>query len=136
MKASKLAAKFGFSCQVFAATWETGPAEERDAVLKVQMPPNDWEWYIVSEVHARFDSLSHPLKEGATAWKKGFMSAPRCLTFTNGAILVSQQQKMGTLLDLVNLTKGGAYNFVAACRYLVGSGSQGYQYRVLPSVSE
>ncbi len=93
---------------MFAATWETGPAEEREAVLKVQMPPNDWEWYIVSEVHARFDSLSHPLKEGATAWKKGFMSAPRCLTFTNGAILVSQQQKMGTLLDLVNLTKGGA----------------------------
>jgi hypothetical protein len=92
---------------VFAATWETGPAEERDAVLKVQMPPNDWEWYIISEVHARFDSLSHPLKEGGatSSWKKGFMSAPRCFTFSNGAILVSQQQKMGTLLDLVNLTK-------------------------------
>jgi hypothetical protein len=72
------------------------------------MPPNDWEWYIVSEVHARFDSLAHPLKEGeTTCWKKGFMSAPRCFTYANGAILVSQQQKMGTLLDLVNLTKGG-----------------------------
>ena len=97
-----------FSRQVFAATWETGPAEEREAVLKVQMPPNDWEWYIISEVHARFDSLSHPLKDDvATSWKKGFMSAPRCFTYSNGAILVSQQQKMGTLLDLVNLTKGG-----------------------------
>lgn len=102
----------GFA-KVFAATWETGPAEEREAVLKVQMPPNDWEWYIISEVHARFDSLSHPLKDDtATVWKKGFMSAPRCFTYSNGAILVSQQQKMGTLLDLVNLTKNADRSIV------------------------
>ena len=33
------------------------------------------------------------------------MSAPRCFTFRDGNILVTEYQRMGTLLDLVNLTK-------------------------------
>ena len=56
--------------------------------------------------YSRFDKLSHPLKDdGAEVWKDGFMSAPRCFTYRDGNILVTQYQRMGTLLDLVNLTK-------------------------------
>ena len=33
------------------------------------------------------------------------MSTPRCFTYRDGNILVTQHQRMGTLLDLVNLTK-------------------------------
>ena len=53
----------------------------------------------------RFDKLSHPLKESGSNWKEGFMSAPRCFTFRDGNILVTEYQRMGTMLDLVNLTK-------------------------------
>lgn len=96
----------GFA-KVFSAVWENGPLEERNTVLKVQMPANDWEWYILSQVNMRYQELDHPLKEkgGAEAWKNGFMSSPRCYTYRDGAVLISQFQKMGTLLDLVNLTK-------------------------------
>ena len=74
-------------------------------MLKVQMPANDWEWYILGQVDQRFDQLQHPLKEEETSWKRGFMTAPRCYTYRDGAVIISQLQKMGTLLDLVNLTK-------------------------------
>ena len=96
----------GFA-KVFAATWENGPSEERSTVLKVQMPANDWEWYILNQVKTRFEELEHPLKEkdGGETWKCGFMSSPRCYTYSNGAVIISQFQRMGTLLDLVNLTK-------------------------------
>ena len=91
---------------MYAATWKNGPIEEQSTVLKVQMPANDWEWYVLGQVHTRFDALTHPLKEEkGTCWKGGFMSGPRCFTFSNGAVIISQLQKMGTLLDLVNLTK-------------------------------
>ena len=53
----------------------------------------------------RFASLSHPLKEEETLWQGGFMSTPRCYTYADGNIMVTQYQRMGTLLDLVNLTK-------------------------------
>ena len=33
------------------------------------------------------------------------MWTPRCYTYADGNILVTQHQRMGTLLDLVNLTK-------------------------------
>ena len=33
------------------------------------------------------------------------MSSPRCFSYRDGNILVTQYQRMGTLLDLVNLTK-------------------------------
>ena len=78
--------------------------------------------------------MSHPLKEEAVQWQTGFMATPRCFTyrytlkitvfhsimsytqevkmrvygitsFRDGNILVTQIQRMGTLLDLVNLTK-------------------------------
>lgn len=94
----------GFA-KVYSGVWENGPAEERNTVLKVQMPANDWEWYILNQVGTRFNALSHPLKEKGSMWAGGFMSAPRCFTYRDGAVIISQLQKMGTLLDLVNLTK-------------------------------
>ena len=94
-----------FFFQVYSAVWENGPAEERSTVLKVQMPANDWEWYILSQLQTRFSALEHPLKENGTDWSGGFMSAPRCFTYRDGAVITSKLQKMGTLLDLVNLTK-------------------------------
>ena len=52
----------------------------------------------------RYDAMNHPLKEKID-WKGGFMNTPRCFNFYGGAILISKHQKLGTLLDLVNLTK-------------------------------
>jgi len=103
----------GFA-KVFSATWENGPPEERNTVLKVQMPANDWEWYILNQVKFRFESLDHPLKarDGADTWRGGFMSSSRCYTYRDGAILISQLQKMGTLLDLVNLIKNSDKNII------------------------
>lgn len=93
----------GFA-KVYGAIWENGPLEERDTVLKIQAPANDWEWYILNQVHTRYDAMDHPLKEKID-WKGGFMNTPRCYNFYQGAIIISKHQKMGTLLDLVNLTK-------------------------------
>ena len=39
----------GFA-RVYGAVWENGPLEERDTVLKIQSPANDWEWYILNQV--------------------------------------------------------------------------------------
>jgi len=101
---SEVIGEGGFA-RVFSAAWETGPPAERDSVLKVQMPANDWEWYCLNQVHTRFKTLSHPLKQEETLWHGGFMATPRCFTYRDGSILVTQHQRMGTLLDLVNLTK-------------------------------
>eukprot|EP00090_Calanus_glacialis_P045458 TRINITY_DN8444_c0_g1_i3.p1 TRINITY_DN8444_c0_g1~~TRINITY_DN8444_c0_g1_i3.p1 ORF type:complete len:1504 (-),score=632.87 TRINITY_DN8444_c0_g1_i3:217-4728(-) len=66
-----------------------------DAVLKVQKPANDWEFYMCKEVEKRLDKdLLH-----------GFMSIPRNYSFSDGGIFVSYHQKLGTLLDIINLTK-------------------------------
>ena len=35
---------------MYGAIWENGPPEERDTVLKIQAPANDWEWYILNQV--------------------------------------------------------------------------------------
>ena len=35
------------------------------------------------------------------------MNSPRCYNFQGGSILLSKHQKLGTLLDLVNLIKNG-----------------------------
>jgi len=94
----------GFA-RVFSATWLTGPQAEKDTVLKVQFPANDWEWYCLNQVHTRFSVLSHPLKKEDISWECGFMSTPRCFTYMDGSIMNTQHQRMGTLLDLVNLTK-------------------------------
>jgi len=101
----------GFA-KVYSAVWENGPAEEKNTVLKVQMPANDWEWYILNQVRFRFDALDHPLKEKGAQWWGGFMAAPRCYTYRDGAVIISQLQKMGTLLDLVNLTKNADKNII------------------------
>jgi len=101
---SEVIGEGGFA-RVFSAAWETGPPNERDSVLKVQMPANDWEWYCLNQVHSRFAVSSHPLKEEKTLWDGGFMATPRCFTYRDGSILVTAHQRMGTLLDLVNLTK-------------------------------
>merc|ERR1719319_966692 len=70
-----------------------------DAVLKVQKPANEWEWYICTEVQER-------LQQGPDArLENGFMSIPRCYSFDDGGIFVSYHQKLGTLLDITNLTK-------------------------------
>jgi len=100
----------GFA-KVYGAIWENGPLEERDTVLKIQSPANDWEWYILNQVHTRYEAMKHPLKDKID-WKGGFMSTPRCYNFYGGAILISKHQKMGTLLDLVNLTKNADKNII------------------------
>merc|ERR1712130_125669 len=66
-----------------------------DAVLKVQKPARDWEFYICKEVEKRVDSsIQH-----------GFMAIPRNYAFSDGGIFVSYHQKLGTLLDIVNISK-------------------------------
>ena len=42
----------GFA-KVYGAVWENGPPEERDTVLKIQSPANDWEWYILNQVRMK-----------------------------------------------------------------------------------
>lgn len=107
-------------------------------MLKVQMPANDWEWHCLTQVQERCSTLSHPLTGSGLDWTGGFMAAPRCYTYRDGSVLVTQYQviqllwagrsllnvqkpspikilklelhrtapqRMGTLLDLVNLTK-------------------------------
>ena len=121
----------GFA-KVYGGVWENGPLEERDTVLKIQSPANDWEWYILNQArlsqtcecdcHYLYVQLKwrlaglgdHPLASRA-AWAGGFMSAPRCFTFSGGAggaVLVSRRQKMGTLLDTINLIKTTDRNLV------------------------
>jgi len=66
-----------------------------DAVLKVQKPARDWEFYVCKEVENRVDTnLQH-----------GFMAIPRNYAFSDGSIFVSYHQKLGTLLDIINISK-------------------------------
>merc|ERR1719158_1839607 len=67
-----------------------------DAVLKVQKPANDWEFYICTEVQKR-------MKDDLTAG--AFMAIPRNYVFSDGGIFVSYHQKFGTLLDIINVIK-------------------------------
>eukprot|EP00092_Neocalanus_flemingeri_P017494 GFUD01018923.1.p1 GENE.GFUD01018923.1~~GFUD01018923.1.p1 ORF type:complete len:1477 (+),score=489.36 GFUD01018923.1:88-4518(+) len=66
-----------------------------DAVLKVQKPANDWEFYMCKEVEKRLNKDLLP----------AFMSIPRNYAFSDGGIFVSYHQKLGTLLDIINITK-------------------------------
>jgi len=66
-----------------------------DAVLKVQKPANDWEFYVCKQLEKRLTKdILH-----------GFMSIPRNYAFSDGGIFVSYHQKLGTLLDIINITK-------------------------------
>ena len=67
-----------------------------DAVLKVQKPANDWEFYICTEVQRR-------MEDDLTAC--AFMAIPRNYVFSDGGIFVSYHQKFGTLLDIINIIK-------------------------------
>jgi len=93
----------GFA-KVFSASWRNGPESETDSVLKVQKPGNDWEWYILNEVHNRLDTLQHPVLGPGAEWRSSFMSSSRCYTYDDGSVIVSQLQKYGTLLDMINIT--------------------------------
>ena len=66
-----------------------------DAVLKVQKPRNDWEFYVCSEVQKRVPAQLAP----------AFMSIPRNYVFHDGGVFVSYHQKLGTLLDIINIVK-------------------------------
>ncbi len=69
---------------------------DMDVVVKVQKPACEWEFYVGTEIHSR-------LRDAGLAADYGdwFMSIPRCFTFDNGSVLVSEYQQ-GTLLDVVN----------------------------------
>ena len=72
---------------------------DMDVVAKIQKPACEWEFYIGTEIHSRLSAM------GATADDKArFMSIPRCFTFEDGSILISEHQQ-GTLLDVVNSIK-------------------------------
>jgi len=73
-------------------------------VLKIQKPANDWEWYILNELHSRLASLDHTELGLGRSWKNSFMSSSRCYTYDDGSVIVSQHQKYGTLLDMINIT--------------------------------
>ena len=70
-----------------------------DAVLKVQSPANEWEWYICTEVQDRIK------KSNFTLLSSSFMAIPRNYNFNNGSIFVSYHQELGTLLDAANQLK-------------------------------
>ena len=89
---------------MYSASWSNGPESEVDSVLKIQKPANDWEWYILNELQSRLHSLNHRELGSGSSWKQSFMSSPRCFTFDDGSVIVSQHQKYGTLLDMINIT--------------------------------
>ena len=59
----------------------------------------------------RYEGLQHPLTSKGD-WSSGFMFSPRCFNFRGGAILISRRQKLGTLLDTINLVKNTDKNLV------------------------
>jgi len=95
----------GFA-KVYSAYWDTGPEYCQDAVLKVQQGGSpDWEWYITNQVQTRIGECNHAELGPGSIWQPGYMSTPSCYIFNTGHILVSQQQHLGTLLDMINLMK-------------------------------
>ena len=90
--------------KVYSATWMNGPLPDVDSVLKVQKPANDWEWYILNELHNRLNTMEHPVLGSGSYWRTSFMSSPRCYTYDDGSVIVSDLQKYGTLLDMINIT--------------------------------
>ncbi len=63
-----------------------------DAVLKVQKPPREWEFYVCTEIHQRLANK----KDSAY-----FMQIPRCYSFDDGTVFVSEHQML-TLLEICN----------------------------------
>ena len=108
----------GFA-KVFSATLNTKDGEFEDVVLKVQKPANDWEWYLLKEVHARLNVLDHPDLGAGKEWSRSFMSASRCLTYQDGSIIVSKLNKFGTVLDMINATNSADKTIVEPLAVLV-----------------
>ena len=108
----------GFA-KVFSATLNNKDGEFEDVVLKVQKPANDWEWYLLNEVHARLNVLNHPALGAGTEWSGSFMSATRCLTYQDGSIIVSKLNKFGTVLDMINATNSADKTIVEPLAVLV-----------------
>ena len=108
----------GFA-KVFSATLNNKDGEFEDVVLKVQKPANDWEWYLLNEVHARLNVLDHPDLGVGTQWSGSFMSASRCLTYQDGSIIVSKLNKFGTVLDMINATNSADKTIVEPLAVLV-----------------
>ena len=67
-----------------------------DVVLKIQKPACEWEFYICTEIHRRLNSEDSPQR-----YHDWFMSIPRCFTYDDGSVFVSEHHQ-GTLLDLIN----------------------------------
>ena len=101
----------GFA-KVFSASWSNGPEDISDVVLKVQKPANDWEWYLLNEVHSRLEAFHHPVLGKGSDWSKSFMKGSRCITYQDGSIIVSEQNKLGTILDMINVTNTVDKNIV------------------------
>ena len=108
----------GFA-KVFSATLNNKDGEFEDVVLKVQKPANDWEWYLLNEVHSRLNVLDHPDLGPGTQWSGSFMSASRCLTYQDGSIIVSKLNKFGTVLDMINATNSADKTIVEPLAVLV-----------------
>jgi len=108
----------GFA-KVFSATLNNKDGEFEDVVLKVQKPANDWEWYLLNEVHARLNVMDHPDLGAGTEWSASFMSASRCLTYQDGSIIVSKLNKFGTVLDMINATNSADKTIVEPLAVLV-----------------
>ena len=66
---------------------------DMDVVLKVQKPACEWEFYIGTEIYQRLkDDFSRSF----------FMSIPRCFTFNDGSILVSEHMQVKREEKLIN----------------------------------
>lgn len=71
---------------------------DMDVVLKVQKPASEWEFYICSEIHQRLRDCQED--------QDRFMTIPRCFSFDDGSVFVSEHQQ-ATLLDVVNAMTNG-----------------------------
>ena len=63
---------------------------DMDVVLKIQKPACEWEFYIGTEIYQR-------LRNEEEASRRFFMSIPRCFTFNDGSILVSEHMQVSRL---------------------------------------
>ena len=60
---------------------------------------------MTTQVQYRIGEARHPELGDGYVWQSGYMFTPAVYTYDNGTILVSQNQPLGTLLDLVNLLR-------------------------------
>ncbi|XP_036438407.1 mitotic checkpoint serine/threonine-protein kinase BUB1 [Colossoma macropomum] len=73
-------------------------------ILKVQKPPNPWEFYINSQLDGRVQPRARHL----------FNQLHSAHLFTNGSVLVGELHNCGTLLSMVNLYKSRSEKLMPA----------------------